>query len=144
VRAVTTLYLSDELLERLEPREGNERTSVVSLSASDMPEEVSTTRTPAGDVELRFTYPDREPAAPEEALDEQTEPALRVTRGRHCGKILTLRVVPASADNAWTVRMLAPRIEEAAKRQRRKNQQLNYRLLARILDTLGDKLTPAG
>jgi len=110
-------------------------TDYISPSVFDIPNEVDVLASNSGDVVLRFVYPDREEASDEESLLGD-DPDILVKRGRHSGKVMSLRV--RKATNA--VPAAAERLKVVAPFQKRKNQELNFLLVSNILRKKQDEL----
>jgi hypothetical protein len=133
--------LSHEFLhaDDVMPFEGDE-TDYISPSVFDIPREVDLDTSAAGDVQLRFVYPDREEADPKEVLlDERVGVPIYIKRGRYSGKLMALRL----SDGAAHLRTVAERLRNVAPLQKRKNQELNFLLVSNILRKKQDELQPA-
>lgn len=124
------VYFDEEFLEAdgMIPVEGT-ATDVTKPSVFDIPRSVALSDGPGGELLLRFVYVDSEPPTETEAPLETASDVL-VTRGRHSGKLMSLRVRGGAA----AVPAVSARIRALAPVQKRKNQELNFLLLSNILD----------
>jgi hypothetical protein len=124
--------LTDESLPR-------DRSSdlTVSLSGSDIPEEMVATEEPGG-VQIRFVYPDEERSTVL-PLDRR----VTLSTGRHSGKILGIYVA-GETEHRLLLNLLIDKLNEHVPQLKKVNQRLNYRLIVDLLRKKWQELLPDG
>ena len=127
---MTTQELDRAWLEANSPEEDVSPQHRSSISPFDVPGVIGT-ETVGGDAVVEFHYPDDEPFGEETPLDESAEPAVRVRRGMHSGKIKSIRFRFAGKEPGLADR-LASRVRLEGTR-RRINQRFNQEMIAKIV-----------
>ena len=93
-------------------------------------------------LELHFAIATRNPPTRRKAWARQPM-ARSPSHGKHSGKILWLRVPPESDHTPVSPSTLAERLNRLAANSQRINQRLNFRMVADILNRLGQELVSA-
>jgi hypothetical protein len=129
-------------LERMAPEEKTPDSTVWS-SPFDVPEGFSIALSKDGELKIIFVYPDEERPGSEEPLDNERAVPVQIEVGRYSGKIIGPRAAANAGNIVSVVEDVAHRLEQRGVRLRKKNQQLNHRLIASVLLDQSKKQGPA-